>query len=246
MQAWVTTLFSDQSTYDPVAASLTWNVLVWLAAAWAGWVVEARRNALLATIPAILLSVETLAYGGRTPFVIYLMLGSLLMLLAVVQQSLRRRSWEESNVAYPSKKGRQITHAAWLITIALVLFSAFASSLSIHRIREWIDELRKPSTAQDSDLGKSLGIAPGGTPAPDVFTAARSPGLPEDHLIGAGPELSQRVVMTVMVKNLADLSHERQPTLYWRAFTYDTYIGDGWSSSSDRAKSISCQSTSTG
>ena len=128
------------------------------------------------------------------------------------------------------KRDSEITNAAGLITIALVLFSAFTSSLSIHQIREWIDELRRPSTAQGNDLGKSLGIAPGGTPAPDVFTEARRPGLPEDHLIGAGPELSQRVVMTVAVNNLAALSHDRQPTLYWRAFTYDIYTGDGWRS----------------
>jgi transglutaminase-like putative cysteine protease len=232
VQAWVAAFASGQPTFDPVAASLAWNALVWLVATWAGWVVEARRNALLAALPAILLSLETLAYGRRTSFVIYLMLGSLLLLLAVVQQGHRRQSWDEASIAYPSRKGRQITNAALLITIVLVLFSAFASSTSIHRIQEWITEHRRPSTQQDSQLAKSLGLAPGGTITPDAFTSVRSPGLPEDHLIGSGPELSQRVVMTVSVQNLAALPRGRQTLpLYWRAFTYDIYTGDGWRSS---------------
>lgn len=232
VQAWMTALASGQPTFDPVAASLAWNALVWLVATWAGWVVEARRNALLAALPAILLSLETLAYGRRTSFVIYLMLGLLLLLLAVVQQGHRGQSWDEASIAYPAKKGRQITNVALLITIALVLFSAFASSTSIHRIQEWIAEHRRPSAQQESELAKSLGIAPGGTVTADAFTAVRSPGLPVDHLIGSGPELSQRVVMTVMVQNLAPLPRARQPLpLYWRAFTYDIYTGDGWRSS---------------
>ncbi len=232
VQAWVAALAAGQPSFDPVPASLTWNALVWLVATWAGWVVEARRDALLAALPAILLSLETLAYGHREPSVIYLMLGALLLLLAVVQQGRRRHSWNQASVAYPARKGRQITNAALLITMGLVLFSAFASSLSIHRIQEWIAEHQRPSAQQDSELAKSLGIAPGGTPAPDAFTAVRSPGLPLDHLIGSGPELSERVVMTITVQNLISLQRGRQSLpFYWRSFSYDIYTGDGWRSS---------------
>jgi transglutaminase-like putative cysteine protease len=232
IQAWVAAIFSGKPAYDPIAASLTWNALVWVSAAWAGWMVEARHNVLLAATPAILLSMETLAYAGHTSFVVYLMAGSLLALLAVVQQGLRQKSWDQSKTAYPSQKGRQITFVALLITGGLVLFSAFASSLSIQKIRDWIDELRKPATEQSNDLGKSLGLIPGKTPTPDSFTEARNPGLPQDHLIGSGPELSQRVVMTVSVQNPAG-----PVPLYWRAFTYDKYTGDGWSSSTTEQNS---------
>jgi transglutaminase-like putative cysteine protease len=239
VRVWLAALVSGQPAFDPVAATLVWNALVWLGAAWAGWVVEARRNALLAALPAVLLSLETLAYGWRMSFVVYLMLGSLLLLLAVVQQGQRQQLWNATRVAFPVEKGRQIVFNALLITVALVLFSAFTSSLSFERIQNWIDRLREPSPQQDDSLANSLGITPGETVSPDAFTAVRSPGLPEDHLIGAGPELSQRVVMTVSVRNLVSLAQGGGPLpLYWRAFTYDVYTGNGWRSSSTEQSTL--------
>ena len=228
VHAWLITLVAGQPNFDPVPAPLIWNALVWLIAAWAGWVVEARRDSLLAALPAIFLSLETLAYGHRKPFVIYVMLGSLLLLLAVLQQSRRRDVWDEASVAYPARKGWQITNAALLITIGLVLFSAFASSLSTQRIQEWIDGHQ----GSDSGLAKSLGVAPGETAAPDAFTVLRNVGLPQSHLVGSGPELSKRVIMKITVENLNSLPRSMQTSpFYWRAFTYDRYTGYGWRSS---------------
>jgi transglutaminase-like putative cysteine protease len=230
LQAWLLAFVEGQPSFDPVAAALVWNAIVWLVAAWAGWVIEARQNTLLAVLPAILLSVSTLAYGRRTSFALYLMLGSLLLLLAVVRQEQREQAWVESDAAFPAKKGRQIIFVSLLVTLALVLFSAFTSSISIRRIQEWISEHTKSSAQQENgNLGKSLGIIPGSTAAPDVFKAARNPGLPQEHLIGSGPELSQRVVMTIAVKDLSSLSQAGQTLpLYWRSYTYDIYTGIGW------------------
>ena len=233
LQAWIAAFVEGQPTFDPVAAALIWNACVWLVAAWAGWILEARQNTLLATIPAILLSVSTLAYGQRTPVLLYLILGSLLLLLAVVQHGQREHSWVESGVAYPVKKGRQIIHISMLFTLALVSFSALTTSISVHRIREWISEHTK-STAQqdDGEFGKSLGIIPGNTAVPDIFETVRSPGLPQGHLIGSGPELSEHIVMTVAVNVLPTQYQGGLPSpLYWRSLTYDTYTGKGWRSS---------------
>jgi transglutaminase-like putative cysteine protease len=238
LQAWIVAFVEGQPTFDPVAAALVWNAFVWLIAAWAGWVIEARQNALLAVLPTILLSVSTLAYGGRTSFTLYLMLGSLLLLLAMVRQEKREQAWVKSGAAYPVKKGRQIIYVSLVVTLVLVLFSAFTSSISIRRIREWISEHTKPTAQQDNgDLGESLGIIPGSTAAPDVFKAVRNPGLPQEHLIGSGPELSHRVVMTVAVNDLTSISQGGQPLpLYWRSYTYDTYTGRGWRASETEPK----------
>ena len=242
LQVWTVAFADNQPTFDPVATTLAWNAFVWFVAAWAGWVIEARQNTLLATLPAIFLSVSTLAYGQRMSFVLYLMLGSLLLLLAMVRQEQREQTWVESGAAFPAKKGRQIISVAMLATFALVLFSAFTSSISIHRIQEWISEHTK-STAQQNEgnLGKSLGIIPGSTSAPDVFKAVRNPGLPQEHLIGSGPELSHRVVMTVAINNLSSVSPGGQPSalsspLYWRSFSYDIYTGLGWRTSGTEPK----------
>jgi transglutaminase-like putative cysteine protease len=114
----------------------------------------------------------------------------------------------------------------------LVAISALISSLSLQRIAKWTAELRKPSRQPESGLARSLGIQSAATPVPDVFTKARSPGLPRDLLIGSGPELSGELVMSVQVTNLASISGPgQQLPLYWRSFTYDIYTGHGWSSS---------------
>lgn len=233
IQAWIVALVDRQPAFDPVAAALIWNACVWLVAAWAGWIIEARRNTLLATLPAILLSLSTLAYGQRTPLLIYLILGSLLLLLAIVQQGQREQAWVDAGVAYPMKKGRQIIYVSLLVTLALVSISSLTASISIHRIQEWLSELTKSTSQQDNgELGKSLGIIPGNTAIPDMFKTVRSPGLPQGHLIGSGPELSQHIVMTVSVDDLALLNRGGQPLpLYWRGLTYDTYTGNGWRTS---------------
>lgn len=241
LQAWFTATISGQPAFDPVAASLVWNALMWLVAAWAGWVIEARRNVLLAASPVVFLSAGTLAYGQRMSFALYLMLGSLLSLLSVVRQDWRERAWKESGAAYPAKKGRQIIRTALIATLFLVIFSAFTSSISIQRIQEWISEHTRSAAQRDNgNLGESLGIIPGSTAVPDIFETVRSPGMPEDHLIGSGPELSKRIVMTVAVHNPSSLSQgEGLLPVYWRSLTYDMYTRNGWRTSATESESYS-------
>jgi transglutaminase-like putative cysteine protease len=232
VQVWVTALAVGQSYFDPVAAALVWGVLVWIVAAWAGWVVEARRNALLAILPAIMLSAGTLSYGRRDSVTVYLMLGAALILLATVQHDRREQGWDETSVAYPEKKGRQIGSAAIITALALVLVSAFVSWISLQRVVDWLSLRGRPVAAQPGSLAKSLGIIPAVTAHPDPFEAVRRPGLPRDLLIGSGPELSTNLVMTVEIENLASISQGGQPLpIYWRSFTYDIYTGHGWRTS---------------
>jgi transglutaminase-like putative cysteine protease len=229
VQTWIVALGTGQSFFDPVAAALVWGILIWIVAAWAGWVVEARRNALVAILPAILLSTATLSYGRRDSVAVYLMLGMALILLATVQHDRRELGWDESGVAYPAKKGRQLGGAAILAAVALVLLSAFASWISFQRIVDWLSLQRSSVAGPQAGLAKSLGIIPAVTAPPDAFAAVRHPGLPRELLIGSGPELSQHLVMTVAVANPASLSHGGQPLpIYWRSFTYDAYTGHGW------------------
>ena len=244
LQLWIKAMGSGKPAFDPLAATLAWNGLVWIVAIWAGWMVETRQNALLAVFPSVLLSLGTLSSGQHMYNGLYVMLGLTLMLLAIVQQSRRQQSWISCGIAFPANKGRQIIKFSLLVTILLVILSASLSSLSAQRIFRWIDELRNPPVQQQDSLAQSLGIMPAGTPVQDKFQAVRKPGLPREHLIGLGPELSSRMVMTVKVNNLAALSAGDQPLpLYWRGFTYDDYNGHGWSSSATKDYSMAANTT---
>jgi hypothetical protein len=232
LQIWLTAFASGKPIFDPLAATMVWNGCAWIVASWAGWMVETYENALLAALPALLLSLGTLSSVQHMVPGLYLLLGLTLLLLGAEKQERRQKDWNSNGMAYPTRKGRQIINSTLVITVALVLFSNAVQSLSAERIRQWMDELRRPASRQSGNLAQSLGIVPEGTPVPDVFRAVRSPGLPREHLIGAGPELSSRVVMTVNVSKLADISQGGQPLpIYWRGFTYDFYTGQGWSSS---------------
>jgi hypothetical protein len=128
VRIWMAALIAGEPAFDPVAAAIVWSILVWLIAAWAGWIVEARRSALLASLPALLLSLGTLSYGRRESATLYFMLGSVLLLLATVQLDRHRQGWEKAEVAYPPRKGRQIGNTAAIVVLVLVALSAIVSS----------------------------------------------------------------------------------------------------------------------
>lgn len=236
---WLNDLRSSQASFDPVAAGLVWSFVVWLVAAWAGWVVEAIGNALLAVLPALLLNLITLSYGRNNSASIYLILGVTLVLIGVVQYDQREQNWNKNRVAFPERKGREIGRIAMFLAIILVVSSAAISSLSLQRIITLSSKFRQSSNQSESGLAKSLGIVPAATPTPDPFSTLRSPGLPRELLIGSGPELSGEQVMSVQVNDLTSLLQAGQlPPLYWRSFTYDVYTGHGWKSSATDQKPL--------
>jgi transglutaminase-like putative cysteine protease len=233
VNVWIMALILGDPVFDPVAAALVWSIMVWIIAAWAGWVVEARQSALLASLPALMLSLGTLSYGRSESTALYFMLGSVLLLMATVQFDWQRQAWEKAEVTYPPRKGRQVGNTAAIVVVALVALSAIVSSLSLPRIVEWVSEQTGNSPQQEGDLAKSLGIIAAATASPDSFEDVRRPGLPRELLIGSGPELSHRWVMTVAIEDFPSiLKGEQLSPLYWRSLTYDVYTGHGWRTSS--------------
>jgi hypothetical protein len=231
LAAWVSNVATGGPLFDPVAAALAWNTLIWCLAAWAGWVFAARRSAVLASVPALLLGIGILAYAGKVPAALYWMLAAALLLLAVAEQQRRQSRWDTMLVAYPRRKWRDVLGAALAVTAVLVFISAFTASSSIRRIEEWLAEQRAPTVQHESDLAKSLGLLPNASAVPDAFKTARSPSLPRQVLIGSGPELSHRVVMAIAAGDPSLGGGTGAVPLYWRSFTYDVYTGKGWSSS---------------
>lgn len=237
VSTWLEDLVRGQANFDPVAAGIIWSFAVWLVAAWAGWVVEATKNALVAALPALLLSLSTLSYAQNVSATIYLLLGLTLVLIAIVQYDHREQVWIETRVAYPARKAREVGNVSLVITIFLVVVAAIISSVSIQRLIHGTSQVKGDTSQGESGLAKSLGIVPAATSTPDSFYNIRSPGLPRELLIGSGPELSGELVMSVKVNDLASLVQGGQlAPLYWRSFTYDIYTGHGWNSSATRQK----------
>jgi transglutaminase-like putative cysteine protease len=229
---WINDVATGQPAFDPVAAGIVWSALVWLVAAWSGWVIEAKKNALMAVLPALIFNLSVLSYGRINSVSIYLILGLTLILIAVVQFDKHEHEWNRNRVAYPTRKGREMGNISLGLAFLLVVLAAIISSLSLQQIIHLGSSLRGSSAQGESGLAKSLGIATPATSAPNAFTNVSTPGLPRALLVGAGPELSKEQVMTVRVQDLTSLILAGNlPPLYWKSFTYDIYTGHGWSTS---------------
>ncbi len=224
---WVSGLAAGKPAFDPVAAGIVWSLVVWLVSAWAGWVVEAGQNALLAILPIVGVNLTSLSYSRSISPTIYLLLGLALVLVAVVQYDRRQQEWELTRIAFPQHKVRQIGNTAFLIAIGLVFLAALISSISLRQFTRF----GQPASQPESGLAKSLGIQQP-TAVSNSFSTVQSPGLPRELLIGAPPQLLAEKVMSVDVTYPSSMPQgTRLPPLYWRSYTYDVYTGHGWSTS---------------
>jgi hypothetical protein len=228
--AWLAILLINPSAYDPLATSLFWDALIWLTSAWAGWVVIAKKNALLAATPVFMLTAGTLAYSRRVSLGLYLSLGLTIFLLAIVQHDYRKQIWVESGIAYPIRKSRQIRREALIVTIGLVILSAVISSISYQPVHDWVN--RQLANNDLSSQSNQMAAAEGNSE-----NISNIPSQQRNFLVSTSPGNSNRVVMTVSVGNMAALSLGGQLSqLYWRNATYDLYTGHGWTTSETKTR----------
>nr|NIV27977.1 hypothetical protein [Anaerolineae bacterium] len=219
--------------------TLIWCLTLWLLAAWAGWQLEANGKPMLAVIPSLALTLGVLDYGGHRYGGTNLLLAFTLLLIAAANHDRRRAGWDARGIASVENARGPLTRAAFGLTIGLVLVASSFPSFSIQTMREWWTERRQVRQGERGQLAESLGISSAPRPPADPFQDVREPGLPQQQLIGAGPDLSERLVMSVSVDGLGPSPDASELPLYWRSLTYDQYIGRGWGSSDTEERSVS-------
>lgn len=240
MRDWLASIQAGVPAYDPVAAALTWSLIMWGVAAWAAWHLQFDRG-LVALTPALIVLAAVTAYAGRLPTYYIPLIAALLLLLPFTNQRARERRWAKTATDFSEDMRHDLFFSTVLISAALVAAAAFVPNISLQQTAEWFRNLTRPQSAQANTIPDSLGIqqAPGQFSA---FEPLRLPGLPRRHLIGSGPELLRRVVMTINVIGAPAPPSDDIPILpffgpsgrpittryYWRSATYDTYIGRGW------------------
>ncbi|MFQ5944673.1 MAG: DUF3488 domain-containing protein, partial [Anaerolineae bacterium] len=226
--AWFQALLGEEPAYDPLAAALVWSVLLWGAAAWAAWATRRRDLPLLGITPALALGALSIRYAGGSWALFLVPLGATLMLIAFAGHDSRHRRWEALEVGTPEGLGSTLGQSAVPVALALVVAGAVTPSLSVHEAARILQRLRSEPETQQDRVARSLGLeaqSPSGT----ALQNPRTPGLPNRHLIGSGEELAENVVMTAILTGLSfDVP---TPGYYWRALTYDRYLGRGWGTS---------------
>ncbi len=228
LKDWTVGILSPQPLPDPIASTFAWNLLIWLVSGWSAWAARKRRQYLVALVPAISLIAGLLAFSKGETLPLLLMLVACLFLLVVGSHDANARRWHMSSIQCAEDIPNDVAVTAIPVVTALILLAAISPSISIPQIVHSIEQRGIPST-DNHGLSESLGLSP--PPAlQTAFDTMRWAGLPREHLMGSGPELSQQVVMTIRTNELhpnmpADAP---VPSHYWRGLTYDRYLGRGW------------------
>jgi transglutaminase-like putative cysteine protease len=231
--AWLAGLRGGENLNDPVIRILLWSLLLWVLSAWAGWAV-ARNRVLAGLVPALVVLAWVTKYTGTSVTALWLLAVSLLGLLGVSRFDANLRRWGAAGLDYAENIAGSTLTAVVFLTVTLAALGWALPTLSM---QDFLDSFRRHETAE-SRAASSLGLEAGREPArntPVPPSPVRASRLPNSHLLGSGPELSQDVVFTVRtgelpripVSNLENIA----PRHYWRSYTFNIYTGMGWVSS---------------
>lgn len=233
IQDWIGGQLSGNPVYRITAVFLIWGLVIWLVSTWTGWVQRRYANTFLGVIPASLLLIAALGYTWGDFRVLLPLMFSVLILVALTFMITNESRWKTTGVDYPVDARNETLVTAVAISFGLVMLAFLMPRISIRKMIETIQELTSPQTQQVQPFMEALGIEPQ-RPSIGRFGSMLSGGLPRDHLIGSGPDLTEQVVMSVQITGGLPPGSEADDAipLYWRGLTYDQYTGSGWGSSS--------------
>jgi hypothetical protein len=242
---WVLGMVGGNPSFDPVATALLWSLAMWAVAVWAGWAVR-RHQPLQGIAPAGALLVATFSYTGTKLAALLTLLGTALLLMAMVQHDVRERRWQATGIDFSPDIWKDLAMKAALLSLALVMTAALVPSISVQKIVEFTQQLIEGQEDETVLVAKSLGLETQPDREKAASSGARFANIPRFHTISLRPQLSQKVVMVIRTSDLRhDLSRSRLAPIdrdlldlseppwryYWRSIVYDHYTGHGWTTS---------------
>jgi transglutaminase-like putative cysteine protease len=219
---WMASVALGKPVFDPLVTVLVWGFVVWAVTFWAAWMIRREKNPLLGVLPAGSLLAISLSYTLAKPAALIAMLGVTLLFLGVIQQSSLEKRWRASDINVHLDVRRLSLFLVAILSTSMVIVAALTPSISIQDIVD-LGKRWTSGTSEDSEgYAESLGLSSKPRRERTAIDNVRVSGLPQEHLLGSGPELSEKVVLQV---------HTLEGTLpiyYWRSVTYDQYTGNGW------------------
>ena len=80
VQVWLRSIDRNVMVNDALVRNMAWMLIMWLLSAWVGWF-TARRNAMAALLPAILILAAITSYSERRVETLWAMVFIMLLLL---------------------------------------------------------------------------------------------------------------------------------------------------------------------
>jgi transglutaminase-like putative cysteine protease len=228
---WLYNFIQGQPIYDPVVVTFLWGFAIWGAVVWSMWSYIRYKNTLLGLLPGTLLVATSLAFVRQSSHYLTMMFGTICALIVITNFDFHENNWKITKMRYSVDIQPKIVMASVGLAIGLMLIAAFIPAISIERITDVFQRLA--GETREGVFASSLGLEPRReTPIPSVLEAKRRGGLPNAHLIGSGPELSEQVIMVARLEtslgNNLESDQITRPTYYFRSLTYDGYTGRGW------------------
>lgn len=206
------------------------GLAVWAAAAWAAWWLFARHQAFAALVPAGILLALNFFYTleGRGLLLPFLTL--LLFLLVMMQAYDREQAWRRAGMDFSTEIRTDALLAAMAVAMLAFIAAAPMPRLVLRPTAEWYQALIEQPLGAVATVGRRLFPELRGQGELSLVGRGAAAGMPRAFLLGSGPELSQELVLRVRTDELeARRPGDPLPSpQYWRAATFDTYTGRGW------------------
>ena len=227
VQTWLIGFDRNVTVNDALVRNMVWVLILWLIAAWIGWF-AARRQAVPALLPSIILLALITSYSEYRIETVWLMVFILLLLMGIWNYKNHTMQWERRRVDYSDSILYDVSQAVVLLSLAIGVVAFITPSISWREIRDFLRAQGK------NELAETLGVQQQQVPARAV--PGPKPTLPREHLLSGGFAQSQEIVMTIRTGELPPIASSvltaEAPRYYWRSTTYDTYAGAGWFTSS--------------
>jgi transglutaminase-like putative cysteine protease len=245
---WGQTAASGVTAHDRIVLTLSVSYVVWTLSWIATWQIYRRKSALLALVPtgAVLTTVSFFG-GGLSVLYLFVYLLCTLSLAAAWHLRALQDRWQQTGTDYPGDLGLELGFALAPILVLTLGLGAIFPVLAPHPVSDafW-RAMDGPWSAVEQASERLFGpiqhtggpVGPGGRAS-----------LPRAHLLGGSPELGETIALYVTTSDppppppsdddqVEAKDRLPSPRRYWRAATYDTYTGRGWTNGPLEARSI--------
>ena len=165
---WLTFLFMNRATVDPVASALLWCSVGWFMAVWAAWHLRRHDAPLVALFPPLILMGTISHYydanRNSTPLIISALLALIMLLLAFNSHEARERFWKRFNIDYFDEVWRDLAMYVIPISIALVVLVNVMPNNVVNEIVDRFNKMiryRVENTAPAAETGSGSGSGAG-------------------------------------------------------------------------------------
>lgn len=235
VHTWYASLGTNHVVSDPLVRNLIWVLVFWFLSAWMGWF-TAKRSAVTALLPAIIVMAEVTAYSKYRIDTLWLMVVVLLLLMGVWNYRNTTAKWEQHKVDYSDSILFDNGQAVIFLSVVIGLVAFITPSVSWRDVRDYLQ--RHQQKQKGETPAEILGIKE--PPYKPKVISTPVPSLPREHLLSGGFAQSENVVMTIRTGELAPVDFSEipieVPRYYWRSTIYDQYMDAGWVASFSTAQ----------